>query len=70
MSKSKRTIAAAFASKHHWLIIACDACDTVIDLDLTVKRRDPDAPIRVEREQVMFLVGAHPNGFFQLFGSS
>ena len=37
------TISAALASKHHWLIIACDACDTVIDLDLTVKRRDPDA---------------------------
>jgi hypothetical protein len=40
------TIAAALASKHHWFIIACDACDTVIDLDLTVKRRHPDAPIR------------------------
>jgi len=26
------TIAAALASKHHWLIIACDACDTVIDV--------------------------------------
>src|SRR3974377_986277 len=39
------TVAAALASKHHWLIIACDACKTVIDLDLTVKRRDPDAPI-------------------------
>jgi hypothetical protein len=24
-------------SKHHWLIIACDSCGTVIDLDLTVK---------------------------------
>ena len=23
---------AALASKHHWLVIACDACDTVIDL--------------------------------------
>jgi hypothetical protein len=34
-------------SKHHWLVIACDASDTIIDLDLTVKRRDPDAPIRV-----------------------
>jgi hypothetical protein len=32
------TIAAALTSKHHWLIIVCDACDTVIDLDLTVKR--------------------------------
>jgi len=27
-------IAAALVSKHHWLIIACDACDTVVDLDL------------------------------------
>ena len=46
------TIGAALASKHHWLIIACDACDTVIDLDLTVKRRDPDAPIRVALNDV------------------
>ena len=36
------TIAAALISKHHWLVIACDSCGTVIDLDLTVKRRDPD----------------------------
>ena len=46
------TIAAALASKHHWLIIACDACNTVIDLDLTVKRRDPDAPVRVALNDV------------------
>jgi hypothetical protein len=46
------TISAALASKHHWLIIVCDACDTVIDLDLTVKRRDPDAPIRVALNDV------------------
>ena len=25
------TIAAALASKHHWLVIACDACGTVIE---------------------------------------
>ena len=31
------TIAAALTSKHHWLVIACDSCDTIIDLDLTVK---------------------------------
>ena len=41
------TIAAALTSKHHWLVIACDSCDTVIDLDLTVKRRDPNAPVRI-----------------------
>jgi len=46
------TISAALASKHHWLIIACDACGTIIDLDLTVKRRDPDAPIRVALNDV------------------
>jgi hypothetical protein len=46
------TVGAALASKHHWLIIACDACDTVIDLDLTVKRCDPDAPIRVALSDV------------------
>src|SRR6476646_8178880 len=40
-------IAAALVSKHHWLIIACDACGTVVDLDLRVKPRDPEASIRV-----------------------
>ena len=32
-------IAAALTSKHHWLIVACDGCDTVVDLDLRVKPR-------------------------------
>jgi hypothetical protein len=40
-------IAAALVSKHHWLIIVCDACGTVVDLDLRVKPRDPEASIRV-----------------------
>jgi hypothetical protein len=40
-------IAAALASKHRWLIIACDACGTVVDLDLRVKPRDQEASIRV-----------------------
>ena len=35
-------IAAALTSKHHWLIIACDSCGTVVDLDLRVKPRDPE----------------------------
>jgi hypothetical protein len=39
------TIGAALLTKHHWLCIACDSCETVLDLDLTVKRRDLDAPI-------------------------
>ena len=46
------TIAAALISRHHWLIIACDSCGTVIDMDLTVKRRDPDAPIRIALDDV------------------
>ena len=40
-------IAAALTAKHHWLIVACDSCDTVVDLDLSVKPRDPEASIRV-----------------------
>jgi hypothetical protein len=45
-------IAAALTSKHHWLIIACDSCGTVVDLDLRVKPRDPDAAIRVALRDV------------------
>ena len=45
-------IAAALVSKHHWLVIACDACDTVTDLDLRVKPRDPEASIRVVLREV------------------
>ena len=40
-------IAAALKSKHHWLVINCDSCGTVVDLDLRVKPRDPEASIRV-----------------------
>jgi hypothetical protein len=40
-------IAAALTSKHHWLVIACDSCERVTDLDLRVKPRDPEASIRV-----------------------
>ena len=45
-------IAAALTSKHHWLIIACDSCGTVVDLDLRVKPRDPEASIRVALRDV------------------
>ncbi|HMF23640.1 MAG TPA: hypothetical protein VKG24_16140 [Pseudolabrys sp.] len=37
-------IAAALTSKHHWLVIACDSCDTVVDLDLRVKPRTRRRP--------------------------
>ena len=36
-------IAAALTSNHHCLVINCDSCGTVIDLDLRVKPRDPEA---------------------------
>jgi hypothetical protein len=41
------TIAAALVSKHHWLVINCDSCGTVIDLDLRVKPRDPEASVHI-----------------------
>jgi len=43
------TIGAALTAKHPWLVIACDTCDTVIDLDLRVKPRDLEASVRVAR---------------------
>lgn len=46
------TVAAALVSKHHWAVIACDGCGTVTDLDLTVKRRDPDASVRIALRDV------------------
>src|SRR5262245_2045861 len=49
-------IAAALTSKHHWLIIACDSCDTIVDLDLRMKPRDPEASIRVVAREHPFEV--------------
>jgi hypothetical protein len=46
------TVAAALVSKHHWLVIACDSCGTLVDLDLRVKPRDPEASIRVALRDV------------------
>jgi hypothetical protein len=45
-------IAAALVSKHHWLVINCDSCGTVVDLDLRVKPRDPEASVRVALRDV------------------
>ena len=45
-------IAAAITAKHPWLVIACDSCGTVIDLELRVKPRDPEASIRVALRDV------------------
>ena len=45
-------IAAALTSKYHWLIINCESCGTVVDLDLRVKPRDPEASVRVALRDV------------------
>jgi len=45
-------IAAAINAKHPWLVIACDSCGTVVDLDLRVKPRDPEASVRVALRDV------------------
>jgi hypothetical protein len=34
------------------LIVGCDSCGTVVDLDLSVKPRDPEASIRVALRDV------------------
>jgi hypothetical protein len=44
------TIGAALITKHHWLVIACDSCDTITEIDLIMKPRDPEAPIRIADE--------------------
>jgi hypothetical protein len=46
------TIGAALVTKHHWLVVACDSCGTVIEMDLTMKRRDPDASIQIALKDV------------------
>ena len=44
--------AAALTSKHRWLIVGCDSCGKVFDLDLRVKPRDPEASIRIALRDV------------------
>jgi transposase-like protein len=46
------TIGAALTSKFIWLIIACDSCGLMLDMDLTMKRRDPKASIRTALRDV------------------
>jgi hypothetical protein len=41
------TIGTVLAAKHHWVSILCESCGGVADLDLRMKRRDPEASIRV-----------------------
>ena len=46
------TISTALTARHPWLVIACDSCGTVVDLDLRVKPRDPEASVRVALRDV------------------
>jgi hypothetical protein len=39
-------------NEHHWLVVACDSCQTITEMDLSMKPRDPDAPIRVALDDV------------------
>lgn len=45
-------ITAAITAKHPWLVILCDSCGTVVDMDLQVKARDPEASIRIALRDV------------------
>lgn len=46
------TISTAITAGHPWLVITCDSCDSVVDLDLRIKPRDPEASIRVALRDV------------------
>jgi DNA-directed RNA polymerase subunit RPC12/RpoP len=46
------TIGAALTSKHHWLVVACYDCGTIVDTDLRVKRRAANASIWVAAQEV------------------
>jgi hypothetical protein len=45
-------IGAAFTARHPWLVIACDSCGAVVDLDLRVKPRDSEASVRIALRDV------------------
>jgi hypothetical protein len=41
------TVGAALTAKHPWLVVACDSCGTLADLDLRMKPRKPDTSINL-----------------------
>ena len=45
-------IAAALTAKRPWVMIVCDSCDTVVDLDLRAKLCDVEASVRVALRDV------------------
>ena len=61
-------IAAALSSKHHWLILNCDSCGTVIDLDLRVKPRDPEVSLSAAGASAAF--PACPSRAYRPLGKS
>ena len=46
------TIRAALLTGHHWMIVVCRSCDTLLDLDLRMKRRPPEATVRLALRDV------------------
>jgi len=44
------TIHAALITDHYWMIVVCRYCDSVIDLDLRVKRR-PARALHASRDR-------------------
>ena len=38
-------IGVALLAKYHWVRIACDSCDSITELDLQMKPRNPHSPI-------------------------
>jgi hypothetical protein len=45
-------ITAAITAKHPWLVITCDSCGMVVDMDLRIKPRNPEASIRIALRDV------------------
>jgi len=46
------TVETALASKRHWLHILCESCEAVLDLDLRMKPREPEAPVSIALRDV------------------
>jgi hypothetical protein len=52
-------ITASLTSKHHWLVIVCDSCETVVDLDSRVLKRREAGPFsgNAKHERYSVLLG-------------
>lgn len=46
------TIATAINARHPWLVILCESCGGITELDLRMKPRDPEASVRVALRDV------------------